>query len=78
MLEHAGVAAFGRAYPEFWVAEPHDGGQAKAGNGLYIGFLAQSRSQVDAFLREGAGTIAPRCTLSSRKSEQTLREYVDA
>ena len=49
MLEHTGVAAFGRAYPEFWVGVPHDGGQARAGNGSHIGFLAQSRRQVDAF-----------------------------
>lgn len=49
LLEHPGAAAFGRAYPEFWVGVPHDGGQAQAGNGSHVGFLAQSRHQVDAF-----------------------------
>lgn len=64
MLEHPGVAAFGRAYPEFWVGVPHDGGKAQAGNGSHVGFLALSRSQVDAFYAKalelgGTGDGAP-------------------
>ena len=50
VMEHAGIAvAYGRAFPEFWVGLPHDGGQAAVGNGSHFGFLATSRDQVDAF-----------------------------
>jgi catechol 2,3-dioxygenase-like lactoylglutathione lyase family enzyme len=52
IMEHPGAAAFGKAYPEFWIAEPYDGGKATAGNGVHIGFMAQSRAEVDAFHRE--------------------------
>lgn len=49
MMEHPGAMAFGRAYPEFWVGVPHDGGRAQVGNGSHFGFLAVSKAQVDAF-----------------------------
>ena len=50
VMEHAGAAvAYGRAFPEFWLGLPHDGGKAAAGNGSHVGFLATSRAQVDAF-----------------------------
>ena len=50
VMEHAGAAvAYGRAFPEFWVGLPHDGGKAAVGNGSHFGFLAMSREQVQAF-----------------------------
>ena len=50
VMEHAGAAvAYGRAFPEFWVGLPHDGGKAVVGNGSHFGFLATSRAQVEAF-----------------------------
>jgi catechol 2,3-dioxygenase-like lactoylglutathione lyase family enzyme len=50
VMEHAGMAvAYGRAFPEFWVGLPHDGGKAAVGNVSHFGFLATSREQVDAF-----------------------------
>ncbi|MES2414472.1 MAG: VOC family protein [Pseudomonadota bacterium] len=49
VMEHPGAAAFGRAYPEFWVGVPHDGGKAAVGNGSHFGFLAVSKAQVEDF-----------------------------
>ncbi|RYF31134.1 MAG: VOC family protein [Comamonadaceae bacterium] len=49
VMEHPGAAAYGRAFPEFWIGTPHDGGRANVANGVHIGFLATSRAQVDAF-----------------------------
>ena len=50
VMEHAGVGvAYGRAFPEFWVQPPHDGGKAVVGNGSHFGFFANSRAQVEAF-----------------------------
>ena len=50
VMEHAGAAvAYGRAFPEFWVGLPHDGGKAVVANGSHFGVLATSRAQVDAF-----------------------------
>lgn len=43
------AVAFGRAYPEFWVGVPHDGGKATVGNGAHFGFAANSPAEVDAF-----------------------------
>ena len=44
VAEHAGIAvAYGRAFPEFWVGLPHDGGQATVGNGSHIGLSSTSR-----------------------------------
>jgi catechol 2,3-dioxygenase-like lactoylglutathione lyase family enzyme len=40
VMEHPGAAAYGRAYPEFWIQTPHDGGPAGAGNGTHVGFMA--------------------------------------
>lgn len=61
------AVAFGRVFPEFWIAAPVNDAQATAGNGTHIGFIAQSRSAVDAFhtaaLGAGgldAGTPGPR------------------
>ncbi len=52
IMEHPGAVAFGRAYPEFWVCTPYDGARASIGNGAHVGFLAQSKAEVDAFFKE--------------------------
>jgi catechol 2,3-dioxygenase-like lactoylglutathione lyase family enzyme len=55
---------YGRAFAEFWIGRPYDGGEPGAGNGTHFAFLAQSREEVDAFwataLAEGgSGDGAP-------------------
>ena len=52
IMEHEGAAAFGKAYPEFWIQTPFDGKPAAVGNGIHVGFAADSRDAVDAFFRE--------------------------
>lgn len=49
VMEHGESAAYGRAFPEFWVGRPHDGGRAAPGNGSHFSFLANSPAEVDAF-----------------------------
>jgi catechol 2,3-dioxygenase-like lactoylglutathione lyase family enzyme len=49
MMEFDGGAGYGRAFPEFWIGSPHDGGRASAGNGAHISFLANSIDEVNAF-----------------------------
>lgn len=49
ILEHPGAVAWGREYPEFWVQTPIDGQPASIGNGSHVGFVANSRAEVDAF-----------------------------
>ena len=41
--------AYGRDFPEFWIAPPHDGFPPSAGNGAHFAFLADSPAAVDAF-----------------------------
>ena len=55
IMEHEGAAAFGKAYPE----TPFDGAAASCGNGVHVGFLAQSKAEVEAFFKEAiaAGAI---------------------
>ena len=48
-MEHEGAAAFGKAYPEFWIQTPFDGAKASRGNGVHVGFMAQSKAEVEAF-----------------------------
>ncbi len=45
--------AYGRAFPEFWVQRPIDGGAATIGNGTHISFFAASKAEVDAFHAAG-------------------------
>ena len=52
LMEHPGAAAYGEAYPEFWVQTPFDGKPASVGNGIHVGFAADSRDAVDVFFRE--------------------------
>jgi catechol 2,3-dioxygenase-like lactoylglutathione lyase family enzyme len=51
MLEHPGAASFGKSYPEFWIHAPIDGKKATAGNGVHVGFVAESKAEVDAFFK---------------------------
>lgn len=51
MQEHPGAAAYGKQFPEFWVGTPIDGKPAGVGNGSHVGFLAESKAQVDAFYK---------------------------
>ena len=45
-----GIAvAYGKMYPEFWIALPHDDQKASVGNGVHIGFLASSKAAVHEF-----------------------------
>lgn len=52
IMEHEGAAAFGKAYPEFSIQTPFDGKSASCGNGVHVGFLAQSKAEVEAFFKE--------------------------
>ena len=49
LMEHADAAAYGKAFPEFWIQAPIDGRPATVGNGTHVGFMAADRAQVDAF-----------------------------
>lgn len=49
VMDFPGGAGYGRAFPEFWIQQPHDGGRASAGNGVHVCFLASSIAQVQAF-----------------------------
>lgn len=49
VMEHGESVADGRAFPEFRVGRPLDGGRAAPGNGTHISFLANSPAEVDAF-----------------------------
>ena len=45
--------AYGREFPEFWIAPPHNGQPATPGNGVHFAFLAANRAEVDAFHAAG-------------------------
>lgn len=49
IMKHPGAAAYGKAYPEFWVQTPYDGQAATVGNGSHVGFIAASKDEVHAF-----------------------------
>lgn len=64
MFDDASVICYGRAYPEFCIGTPYDGGPPSVGNGTHFGFLAQSREEVEAFwaaalAHGGSGDGAP-------------------
>lgn len=64
MFEDGSVVCYGRAWPEFCIGRPFDGGAASAGNGTHFAFLAASRAEVDAvwaagLAHGGAGDGAP-------------------
>lgn len=43
------AVAFGKVFPEFWIAAPFDGEPATVGNGVHVGFMSASKNGVDAF-----------------------------
>ena len=47
------VVAYGKQFPEFWIGKPLDQGNATAGNGAHVCFIAPSREAVDAFHAAG-------------------------
>jgi catechol 2,3-dioxygenase-like lactoylglutathione lyase family enzyme len=49
--EFPGAIAFGRTYPEFWLQKPYDQNAASSGNGTHVGFMAETRENVDAFFK---------------------------
>ena len=49
VMDFPGGAGYGRAFPEFWIQRPHDGGTASVGNGVHVSFLANSIEEVQAF-----------------------------
>jgi catechol 2,3-dioxygenase-like lactoylglutathione lyase family enzyme len=49
VMDFPGGAGYGRAFPEFWIQSPHDGGRASVGNGVHISFLANTINEVEAF-----------------------------
>jgi catechol 2,3-dioxygenase-like lactoylglutathione lyase family enzyme len=49
LMDYPGGAGYGRAFPEFWIQSPHDGGRANAGNGVHVSFLANTINEVNAF-----------------------------
>ncbi|MDI1325743.1 MAG: VOC family protein [Brevundimonas sp.] len=55
IMEHQVGIGYGRAFPEFWAAYPHDGGAAEAGNGSHICFNAADPAAVAAFHVAGLG-----------------------
>ena len=48
-MEHAEAIAYGRAYPEFWLNAPVDGGAAGVANGVHFAFFATNREEVQDF-----------------------------
>ncbi len=51
IMEHGEATGYGKAFPEFWIQRPFDGGSARPGNGTHVAFLAPDRASVDAFYR---------------------------
>lgn len=43
------AAAYGKQYPEFWINLPADEKPASTANGVHVGFIANSKEQVQAF-----------------------------
>jgi catechol 2,3-dioxygenase-like lactoylglutathione lyase family enzyme len=41
--------AYGKQHPEFWIAIPHNDQLATVGNGVHVGFIANSKEEVHAF-----------------------------
>ena len=43
------AAAYGKQYPEFWICLPANEQTASVGNGVHVGFIANSIEEVHAF-----------------------------
>ncbi len=53
ILQHQVGIGYGRAFPEFWAAKPHDGRPASAGAGVHVCFNAIDAQAVSAFHAAG-------------------------
>ena len=53
IMEHGVGIGYGRSFPEFWAARPHDGESAAVGNGTHICFNASDAEAVAAFHAAG-------------------------
>ena len=53
IMEFPFAVAYGKRFPEFWIAQPLDGVEASVGNGAHFCFIAPSRESVDAFHAAG-------------------------
>lgn len=53
IMEHGVGIGYGRTFPEFWAARPHDGERAAAGNGTHVCFNAPDAAAVAAFHAAG-------------------------
>ena len=53
LMEHGVGIGYGRNFPEFWAARPHDGRDAKGGNGAHVCFNAGSPEVVQRFHAAG-------------------------
>jgi len=49
VMSFPGAAAYGKAFPEFWVQTPSDGGKPQTANGVHVAFIAPDKAAVDAF-----------------------------
>ena len=49
LFEYPGAVAYGKAFPEFWVQVPFDGGAPSVGNGVHFCFIAANKDAVHAF-----------------------------
>ncbi len=48
-MSFPGAAAYGKAFPEFWVQRPLNGQPHSVANGGHFAFIAESREAVQAF-----------------------------
>ena len=53
IMEFPFAVAYGKQFPEFWIGKPLARGNAGAGNGTHVCFIAPSREAVDAFHAAG-------------------------
>ena len=53
IMEFPFAVAYGKRFPEFWVAQPLDGSEASVGSGTHVCFIAPSREAVGEFHAAG-------------------------
>lgn len=53
LIEHGVRIGYGRAIPEFWASAPHDGRDARPGNGTHVCFNAETPQGVARFHEAG-------------------------
>lgn len=53
LIEHGVGLGYGRAFPEFWATSPHDGRDARPGNGGHVCFNAETPQAVARFHAAG-------------------------